>query len=79
VEDNNKFSLPNQNKTMKSIGKKIKAIREKRGMSQLDLAFYSNLQMSYISQIENGKRLNVSLFVFMKICHVLEIEIQDLL
>ncbi len=44
----------------KKFGKKIKELRVKRGMSQVDLAKKVGVHSTYISQIERGVQ-NVSL------------------
>lgn len=46
---------------MMTIGERIAELRERRGMDVADLAKATGLSMSYISQIENGKRFNLSL------------------
>lgn len=44
-----------------TIGERIAQLRERRGMDITDLASASGLSSSYISQIENGKRSNLTL------------------
>ena len=39
-----------------AIGKRIKRVRERRGMSQRQLALATGLPQSLLSQIENGVR-----------------------
>ncbi len=41
---------------LKSIGEQIKALREKTGFSQSQIADFLDLDQSYISKIENGER-----------------------
>ena len=39
-----------------NIGSTIRLIRKRKNLSQKDLAKYSNISQTYISQIESGKR-----------------------
>ena len=54
-----------------SIGKQIKAIRERLGMTQEQLAKRSNLTQSVIADIENGRRNNLQLSTMQKIAAAL--------
>lgn len=42
------------------IGKRIKSIREIQGISQKELAYSADLDRSYITSVENGRR-NISI------------------
>ena len=44
-----------KNKQLVELGKKIKALRKARKMSQETLAFDSNIDRSHISRIERGE------------------------
>ena len=63
---------------MKEIGKKIKELRKKKGLSQEELAESSQVNLRTIQRIENneseprGKTLNL-------ICEVLGINVEDIL
>jgi transcriptional regulator with XRE-family HTH domain len=59
------------------IGKRIKYIRESKGISQKDLAYESDLDRSYIASIEVGKR-NVSIVNLEKIANALNIPLYKL-
>lgn len=59
------------------FGKKIKALREIRGYSIEYLANIANIDRTYISDIEKGKR-NVSLLIIEKLSKALEVNIQEL-
>lgn len=59
------------------FGLRIREIRNKTGLSPLELAERSNLNRSYISIIEQGKR-NVSLEVMEKLAEGLEVRIAEL-
>lgn len=60
------------------FGNKISLIRQEQGMSQEKLALDANIDRTYISDIEKGKR-NVSLEVAYKISKALNIHISELL
>ena len=59
------------------FGLKIRALRESKGYSTEYLANISNIDRTYISDIENGKR-NVSLLIIEKLAKALEVKIKDL-
>ncbi len=42
------------------LGARLRALRKKKGMTQVELADYLGLRRTYISELEHGKR-NVSL------------------
>ncbi len=39
-----------------SLGKRVRALRLRRGWKQIDLAAHTNLGRVYISDLENGKK-----------------------
>lgn len=41
---------------LERLGAKIKARREKQGLSQGDLAVSADVDRSYVSQVENGRK-----------------------
>jgi len=63
---------------MNEIGKKIREVRKKKGLSQEELAEFAKVNLRTIQRIENneseprGKTLNL-------LCEVLEINIEDIL
>ncbi len=59
------------------FGLKIKELREERQYSIEYLANIANIDRSYISDIEKGKR-NVSLLIIEKLSKALNVNIQDL-
>ncbi len=59
------------------FGIKIRTIRELKGYSIEYLANIANIDRTYISDIEKGKR-NVSLLIIEKLAKALEVTIQDL-
>ncbi|UMB59891.1 helix-turn-helix domain-containing protein [Lutibacter sp. A80] len=61
----------------KKFGLQLKKIRHTKGMSQLDLASYCNLEKTSISRIENG-RTNTTLKTMVILSTALEVELKDL-
>lgn len=59
------------------FGLKIRFLRESKGYSSEYLANIANIDRTYISDIENGKR-NVSLLIIEKLAKALEVKIKDL-
>ena len=60
------------------IGKRIKLIRKRRGLSQMVLAEKTDLSTTYISLIENGLRY-MSLSTFIIIANALNVSADELL
>jgi transcriptional regulator with XRE-family HTH domain len=60
-----------------NVGKKIKELRVKKGMSQQELAYQCNFEKSNISRIESGKT-NVTLKTLYLISKALSISIKEL-
>ena len=64
--------------SMKSIGRNIAILRDKREMSQEDLAGAAEVNRGYISRIENG-HVAFSIPVLLKIAEALNVEPRELL
>jgi len=64
---------------MKTAGEKIKAWREKKGLSQGKLAELSGLHITTIGKIEVGMRPNPSINTLQKIADALGISVAKLL
>ncbi len=60
------------------FGETIKKIRLKKGLSQETLAFEADIDRTYISDIEKGKR-NISIQVVYKLALALQISFSDLI
>ena len=60
------------------LGKRIKYLRIRRRMSQLDLAVTSDINKNYISDLERGKR-NPSLMILSRIANALQVDMASLL
>jgi XRE family aerobic/anaerobic benzoate catabolism transcriptional regulator len=56
---------------LSTIGRKIAAVRAKRGLSQEDLAGEAEIARNYISRIENG-HVAFSILVLLKIAKALK-------
>lgn len=60
------------------IGQRISELRRSKNLSQEDLAFKAQIDRTYMSSIERGKR-NISLSVALKISSALEVSIEALI
>lgn len=58
------------------FGKFIKEGRERKKLYQEHIASSLNISQAYYSLIEKGER-NVDLFLAMRICQILELDLQD--
>ena len=56
----------------------IRAIRERCGMTQEELAEMTNVTIGYISHLETGKRTNPSVAVLRKLATALNVTVDDL-
>jgi len=59
------------------VGKRIREIREKIDMSQKGLAYFSDLDRSYIASVESGQR-NISIVNLEKIANALGVTLSEL-
>jgi len=64
-------------KILQDFGKKVQLYRKKKGLSQEELSFMSDMHRTYISQIEAGKR-NVALKNIVRIAKALGISPKEL-
>ena len=62
----------------KQVGLKIRALREKKGWTQEQLAFEARLHRAYIGQIERGEK-NIGIKNLDTIAKTLNINISELL
>lgn len=60
------------------FGSKVCLIRQEKGISQEKLALEANVDRTYISDIENGKR-NISLEIAYRVANALNIHLSELL
>lgn len=58
------------------VGRRIKELRNKLGISQEELAFRSEIHRTYIASLEVGKR-NVSIETLEKVVNALEVSMSE--
>lgn len=61
---------------IKRFGKRLRTLRQAKGLSQLDLELESGINRTEISRIENGLK-NIEFMTVVKLGAALEIEILD--
>ncbi|WP_448246887.1 helix-turn-helix domain-containing protein [Thalassotalea agariperforans] len=66
-----------QDNNLIELGKKIRAIRKEKGISQERLAFLSGTDRSYMGRIERGEK-NISVTKIYQICNALNISPKEL-
>lgn len=64
-------------KIKEKIGLRIRELRNMQGISQQELSFRCELDRTYITQVENGKR-NISIVNIEKIAKALKISLKEL-
>ena len=60
----------------KQLGKHLKKVRNKKGISLRELELHGAIDRATISQIENGL-INPTMYTMKKICDALEISLSD--
>lgn len=68
--------MQDEKEILSKFGAKLKELRVKKKMSQEELGFITNLDRTYVSGIERGKR-NISLINIEKLAKGLNIRIKD--
>ena len=58
------------------VGQRIRALRKELGLSQEALAYKSEVDRTYMTDVENGRR-NVSIEILEKIIKALEVSFSD--
>ena len=71
-------STSDTQKWFNDIGATIIVVRKQHGMTQEDLAGKAELDRSFLSEIENGKK-NFSLSILRKLAHALDVKMSVLL
>lgn len=61
---------------IKAFGKRVKSIRVRKGLSQLDLELESGISRTEISRIENGLK-NIEFYTIVKLAVALNIRMGD--
>lgn len=59
-----------------AFGERIKQLRSKKSISQEYLANLAEMDRTYITSVENGKR-NISIKNIEKICNALDVSLQE--
>ncbi|XDD42897.1 helix-turn-helix domain-containing protein [Leptospira sp. WS60.C2] len=62
-----------EEKELVNISIELQTLREKKGLSQSDLAKKAHVTQQQLSKIENGVNCNLS--TFLKVCHALDLEV----
>ena len=62
-----------------NYGQTIREIREGRGVSQRKLAFMAGISSGYMSQIESGGRINLTIDVAMRLADALGVSLEEIL
>lgn len=71
---NEKFKIVyEEEKELLDIAVKILEERNKRGLTQKELAQKANITQQQLSKVENG--INCTMTTFLKVCHALDIKI----
>ncbi len=65
--------------TIRRIGKMLKALREKRGLTQIELARKAKIDQSYLARRERGDRSNPSLEKIQRLAKALKVTVAELL
>ena len=65
--------------TDKRLGKVLKACREKKGMTQVQLAKRAKVTQAYVAMLETGAKKNPSLVTLKRIAKALKVDVGDLL
>ncbi len=63
----------------RKIGRMLKALREGRGLNQVELAKKAKVTTAYISLLEAGKKKNPSLAVLQRLAKALGVPVTELL
>jgi transcriptional regulator with XRE-family HTH domain len=61
------------------LGQKVKAIRSRRGLTQVELAAKAGLTQGYLTQLERGIRTNPSLDILQRLAKALKVKVGELL
>jgi transcriptional regulator with XRE-family HTH domain len=60
------------------VGRNVRALRQSKGLTQEQLAFEADLDLTYVGGIERGKR-NPSLLVMVRLSEALSVELAELI
>lgn len=71
------FNMDDKEQLQLAIGKRVKMLREEKGMAQQDLAAQCNIEKSNLSRLEAGGT-NPTLYTLKRIADNLEIKLEEL-
>lgn len=63
---------------LEELGRRIRALREERHLSQEELAYRARLHRTYVGQLELGLR-NPSYLVLLRLAEALQVSIEELI
>jgi transcriptional regulator with XRE-family HTH domain len=63
----------------KRLSRVLKALREAKGMTQVNLAGKANVTQPYLAELEAGRKRNPSLAVLQRLAKALGVPVTDLL
>lgn len=66
----------NEEKLLKTIGRRIVERRKELNLTQEDLAYSANVDRTYVGYVENGRQ-NVSVAVLLRFAVALKMNIKD--
>jgi XRE family transcriptional regulator of biofilm formation len=61
------------------LGRTLQKLREKKGITQVELARTVGVTQTYIAKLESGAKINPSLSVMTNLARSLNVEVADLL
>ncbi len=64
--------------TIRRIGKRLKALREQKGLTQIELARKAKIDQSYLARLESGDRSNPSLEKIQRLARALKVTVAKL-
>lgn len=64
---------------LKIIGLSLKATRQKKLLSQQEVANRTNIPRVYISKIENGQHIEVKFKVIVQLCAFYDMKLSDII
>jgi transcriptional regulator with XRE-family HTH domain len=73
---NNRSS--NETLVLQKFGDNLRKLREKKDLSQEQIAYEAGFSRSYYTEVETGKR-NISLINILKLTALLKVELTDLI
>jgi transcriptional regulator with XRE-family HTH domain len=63
---------------MKPLGPRLKRLRRRRGLTQMELARKVGISQGHLSAVETGRKSGVSVAVLVRLARVLKVELGEL-